>query len=57
MSSTTSSTYNNTVFNENLHLDSSTSNILNGRLDNVLLNGFSNNTVQQEEDLGFFFSC
>jgi hypothetical protein len=30
--------------------------ILNGRLDNVLLNGFSTNTaLQQEEDLGLYY--
>ena len=49
--------YNN---NENINLDlsiqTSTNNILNGRLDNVLLNGFSNNTaLQQEEDLGLYY--
>ena len=49
-----SKTYNN---NENINLDlTSTNNILNGRLDNVLLNGFSNNTaLQQEEDLGLYY--
>jgi len=50
-----SKTYNN---NENINLDltSTNNNILNGRLDNVLLNGFSTNTaLQQEEDLGLYY--
>ena len=47
----------NIAYNDNAHLISSSSNqhsILNGRLDNVLLNSFPDNTLQQEEDLGNF---